>query len=302
MVLLVCAVPGQQLWIDRRQVQLAEVSRYTALRQRSLPNQTMDTSDIGQERVRVVTELPSGTPTAPTILATTSTATEITEGTTEGTEGTTVPRMSLPLVPLRLGQTRKELKFIHITKTGGTAIEDWAKAHGLRWGRFHSEYRAPGRPGSPWHHPFPKLPSSLRHRYDWFMVVRDPVERIVSEYYCPWTGTKTPETDTEDAFNKFVQRSLDGSRFLHPGSFQAMSDHLDRSSVQHVLHFESLALDLARLLPSYGISFNGLPRKNVAVGQKFNSSNLWPKTLKMIRAKYAADFENFNYTCHRCPD
>eukprot|EP00435_Cladocopium_sp_Y103_P046226 s1410_g13.t1 len=276
----------------RRQVQLAEVSRYTALRQRSLPNQTMDTSDIGQERVRVVTELPSGTPTAPTILATTSTATEITEGTTEGTEGTTVPRMSLPLVPLRLGQTRKELKFIHITKTGGTAIEDWAKAHGLLTCTPNGPYAG----------------------YDWFMVVRDPVERIVSEYYCPWTGTKTPETDTEDAFNKFVQRSLDGSRFLHPGSFQAMSeacqhcpelegacsvhDHLDRSSVQHVLHFESLALDLARLLPSYGISFNGLPRKN-AVGQKFNSSNLWPKTLKMIRAKYAADFENFNYTCHR---
>ena len=39
-----------------------------------------------------------------------------------------------------------------------------------------------------------------------------------------------------------------------------------------------------------------------AKGQKFNSSNLWPNTLKMIRAKYAADFENFNYTCQRCPN
>ena len=45
-------------------------------------------------------------------------------------------------------------------------------------------------------------------------------------------------------------------------------------------------------------ALNGLQAK----GQKFNSSNLWPQTLKMIRAKYAADFENFKYTCQRCPD
>ena len=87
----VCAVPNQQLWIDRRQVQLAEPSRYTAL-QRS-PNGTLSPSETGQEEVTVaaeVAELPSTTTRS------------------NGTEGTTVPRMSLPLVPsLRLGQTRK---------------------------------------------------------------------------------------------------------------------------------------------------------------------------------------------------
>lgn len=102
----VCTVPGPQLWIDRRQVQLA-------LR-RSPPNETLDTNitnETGQEGVTVVAELPTtGTPTSPTMLATTSmiATTQITDGTTEGTEGTTVPRMSLPFVPsLRLGQTRK---------------------------------------------------------------------------------------------------------------------------------------------------------------------------------------------------
>lgn len=229
-----------------------------------------------------------------TVLATTATTVA-----TETTQAATFFGMSLPSLPWR---TQKELKFIHITKTGGSAIENWAKSHGLLWGRFHVEYRAPGRKGSPWHHPFPELPSELRHRYDWFMVVRNPVERVVSEYYCPWTGTKTPETDNEDAFNKFVQSSLDGSRWLHWGSFQAMSDYLDATSVQHVLHFESLAKDLARLLPQYGISFDSLPRTNVAQNRKFNAGNLWPQTSKLIRANYSADFENFNYTCRRCPD
>ena len=95
------------------------------------------------------------------------------------------------------------------------------------------------------------------------MVVRHPVQRVVSEYYCPWTGTKTPKTDSEEVFNQFVRSSLDGSRWLHPGSFLAMSDYLDPGSVQHVLRYETLAADLARLLPLYGIRFHSLPKKNV---------------------------------------
>ena len=43
-----------------------------------------------------------------------------------------------------------------------------------------------------------------RQGYDWFMVVRNPVERVVSEYYCPWTGTRTPDKDTEDSCRQFL--------------------------------------------------------------------------------------------------
>ena len=62
------------------------------------------------------------------------------------------------------------LNFLHLvrvtcwTGVGNVLLSDVSNALGLHWGRFHSEYRAPGRPGSPWHHPFPLLPSSLRHR------------------------------------------------------------------------------------------------------------------------------------------
>ena len=41
--------------------------------------------------------------------------------------------------PLDMARSRsQELKFIHITKTGGTAIEDWAKAHGALAEKFLS--------------------------------------------------------------------------------------------------------------------------------------------------------------------
>ena len=32
--------------------------------------------------------------------------------------------------------------------------------------RFHKQYAAVGRAGSPWHHPFPLLPAKLREQYE----------------------------------------------------------------------------------------------------------------------------------------
>ena len=69
-----------------------------------------------------------------------------------------------------------------------------------------------------------------------------------------------------------------------------------------IAHFTTQWLHSYQIPPlmSSGLIWADCPLQ--AKGQKFNSSHLWPKTLKMIRAKYAADFENFNYTCQRCPD
>lgn len=35
--------------------------------------------------------------------------------------------------------TLKPLKFMHITKTGGTAIEEFGRLHNLSWGRYHTQ-------------------------------------------------------------------------------------------------------------------------------------------------------------------
>ena len=75
----------------------------------------------------------------------------------------------------------KELKYIHITKCAGTYIEDLDKKYNIRWGRYHKEYG--------WHHTiFTRLNYKLKRKYDWFMIVRNPYERILSEYYCKWGG------------------------------------------------------------------------------------------------------------------
>jgi len=68
---------------------------------------------------------------------------------------------------------------------------------------------------SPWHTP-PKnlteiVKSPSRHPYSnatIFTVVRNPYDRALSEYYCPWTGYKRKNKDEEGALNMWLQTKV----------------------------------------------------------------------------------------------
>ena len=55
----------------------------------------------------------------------------------------------------------KELKFIHITKTGGTYIEDIGIKNGKKWGRFDKEYNIGFTGSDVWHTKFTLLSKSF---------------------------------------------------------------------------------------------------------------------------------------------
>ena len=106
------------------------------------------------------------------------------------------------------------LEFVHITKTGGSAVEEAAARESLTWGLCHFERRpsyGPGcrRPTFGWPLTPPKIHSEsvplfageLWHTPpSWFVdpnpyqgaatftIVRNPYDRIVSEYYCTFFG------------------------------------------------------------------------------------------------------------------
>jgi hypothetical protein len=126
------------------------------------------------------------------------------------------PLISTPKESVPTQHHRRRLEFVHITKTGGSIIESVGYKYGILWGACHYmsikavecdgpdiNYTAPDfksyRLQSPWHTP----PKILRqyvndatapfdqypyHDADLFTVVRNPYDRIVSEYYCPWQG------------------------------------------------------------------------------------------------------------------
>ena len=107
----------------------------------------------------------------------------------------------------------KKLKFIHITKTAGTSIEEIGIKNNQRWGMYHFEYGCPeeklnnkrNNPGF-WHQPFSLKPKALKRKYDWFMVVRNPYTRCLSEfnfYYRHITEFKTKlQRDLSDHLEK----------------------------------------------------------------------------------------------------
>ena len=106
----------------------------------------------------------------------------------------------------------KKLKFIHITKCAGIKIEDINK----EWGRFDKELKIVFKNVDYklwpfWHVPFQylntKQVNEILEKYDLFTVVRNPYDRIISEYYCDLGGPKDKSKNI-DEFNSFIKTKL----------------------------------------------------------------------------------------------
>ncbi|KAL9184494.1 hypothetical protein ACHAXT_012464 [Thalassiosira profunda] len=147
------------------------------------------------------------------------------------------------------GGEKRRLEFVHLTKTGGTAIEKAAISVGVRWSLCHFsrisvcnspytgmqdvQHKETANLGvmntSPWHTPpwafashaayFTKNPYEGA---DLFTVVRNPYTRVVSEYYCPWAGLGK---DDPDVMNQWIRQKLQGQ------SHQKLHEQLERFRV-----------------------------------------------------------------------
>lgn len=212
---------------------------------------------------------------------------------------------------------RRRLEFVHITKTAGSAIEKAAAEQGILWGACHYmkleelgcqtpdiSYRAPNYQSyaltSPWHTP-PKIlqrriidmdtVQNLTYPYqdaDMFTVVRNPYDRFLSEYYCPWAGYKGDKKDHPDTMNRWMNHKIATMEQLLSDFYRA-NQHQPRKHthqqqgpnlnedpfllaqkhfinqaeyvydgdiqiIQHVLHYENLTQEFASLMQLYNLS------------------------------------------------
>lgn len=185
----------------------------------------------------------------------------------------------------------KDLKFVHITKTAGTSIELAGLASGIAWGMNHKEYG--------WWHEIPTRKSKeLIDQHEWFAVVRNPYERIVSEFHCVWgrarreEETRTAiETGDKELFNRVVREKI-----------RARSIRGDHYTEQHkylvegikILRFENLQEEFSKLMSEKGLEVS-LGKSNVSE-KKFSYQDFDKNTISVINEVYKEDFLLFGYS------
>lgn len=191
---------------------------------------------------------------------------------------------------------KKELKFIHITKTGGTSIEKCALEKNILWGKYHKEY------GLDHHEIFNNISNEIKIKYDWFTIVRDPYTRIISEFHCPFFGhnslfynkNNNIKFDKND-FNQWIKERII-NRFNYP-SYHFVEQHLyiDKNININILKYENLDKEFNLLMSKYNLDIR-LDRYDNKTEKKFTIYDLSTETIKLINNIYYNDFILFNYS------
>lgn len=236
--------------------------------------------------------------------------------------------------------TKRNLVFVHIPKTAGSTIEDvGAKQAKLSWGSclfnhrpkralckkpvmlYPNEFEWPMKVGY-WHIPpfyFPLMGSNPYRNVDLFAIVRDPRERLLSEFYYICRKKLKPEywdiidcnrtrVHEPDYLNHWLQREMNNTK---PSGAMQASDVLFRNGhytpqydfivspdgvrmVDYVMHMKNLNDEFKPLMDAYGIHAAMPPRKaNVARDEERDLSidHLDKDTTALINDRYEKDFE-----------
>ena len=186
----------------------------------------------------------------------------------------------------------KELKFIHITKCAGTTIEDIGKNNNIEWGRFHKEYGW-------WHECFQRKNEDLKKKYDWFVVVRNPYERILSEFYCKYGGIGSKKNEYKNfnthSFNNYIKDRI-LKRSEHGDHYTEQYKYIDKNAKIHIIHFENLHTEFNELMEKYNLHVKINIHSNKAnFIPKFTIESFSPEVIKLINDVYHKDFEMFHY-------
>jgi hypothetical protein len=184
----------------------------------------------------------------------------------------------------------KELKFIHITKCAGSSIEEIGKKHGLQWGKYDTEY---SNVDGGWHTIFPSIHPVSIEKYDWFMVVRNPYTRILSEYAWELKEYSIPK-HTKEQMNAFLMDRIK-NRDRRGWHYTEQSAYFHPSKTIHILHFENLQHEFHALMRRYNKPHIRLDMQENVTKKTFTEKDFSKELLDLIHTVYHTDFERFHY-------
>lgn len=192
------------------------------------------------------------------------------------------------------------LEFIHIPKNAGTTIENIANDKNIKWGRFKPEHK--NKVGTKkctyWHVP-PKH-FYLNNYYDsddTFCVIRDPRDRMVSEYSYRHKG-QTDKNNKKD-MNKWLKHNLNDEN-VHNGGLNChfvpqheyiYNDNNERTC-NHVLKFDNLTSEFNDLMKKKNMDVR-LNEKKKDNQSNFNLTinDIDDENMQKIFKLYKKDFE-----------
>lgn len=231
----------------------------------------------------------------------------------------------------QFGKREDKLEFLHIPKTGGSSLEFEAANSAIAWGACKfirnkicsplanenappiedetewscaiGDNRKEETKVLPWHCPLNYFQNgkNIYNGSKTFTIVRDPYDRMVSEYYYfrPSQGFKL---NNPQQMNIWISEQLDKvekigvcedghcipmHRYTHSGATQI---------VDHILHLENITAELPDVLNQYhlgGIKMGHRKMRNKS--DKLNASHLTNETICKINQWANLDFEYFGY-------
>jgi len=195
---------------------------------------------------------------------------------------------------------QNKLEYHHIPKTGGTSIEDFGKLNNILWGRFNKDYKIIKKINgvSFWHDP------NFSYRKDNFTIVRNPYDRIISQFYYE-NRNKTRKNDDIEHFYQWLLQKKNiylKNKYQSDAHFILQSEYVfDKTGKQKIEYVIKMEDDFVNKLDHL---FNTIYNLNLDI-TKFPKSNVTKKTFSKndlnIDAKniiynwYRDDFINFNY-------
>lgn len=186
----------------------------------------------------------------------------------------------------------KQLKFIHISKNAGTTIENLGMENNIKWGKYDKKVCLHQ------HIPLSLKPNELKQKFDWFMVVRNPYERLVSEYYCKWAGYKgKKEKLTLAQFNEFTKKKILNRGLKTRYHYMEQFAYFERGATIHIIKFENIAEEFNNLMELYNldIRLNRHDNARKEKYKKFSVDSFSPEVIQLINKVYHEDFVRFGY-------
>jgi len=191
---------------------------------------------------------------------------------------------------------QRNLRFIHITRTGGTSIEQVGLDNNKFWGRYHRGY---GQFDEIFNKKLPRLKAS----HDWFVVVRNPYTRVISDYSY-LSAIINIKNVTKESFNSFIRTwitNVGQNKENHPihgrvcgGHFTQQYRYIDPKVKIHILKFETLETDFNALMKEYNYPI--VLNKKVNISKPlFTIQDISPENRTLIQQVYKKDFDLFNY-------